>query len=286
MPVKDIICWWSGGATSAVSCNLAISLYGLARCRFIFIDTKNESEDTYRFKLDCEDWYQSGIETIGRVGPGKEFARIQEVWEKYNSLNVANGAICSGTLKRDVRIKWEKENTYSHQVFGFDISESKRALSLSLNYPDSRPVFPLLMYAYTKKDCIQMLSDAGIEIPEPYRMGFSNNNCFQTGCVQGGIGYWKKIQRELPEKFQAMAEMEHKLTDRAGKPVTMSKDQSAEAKQTGLFHVFLSPHPSYPEHKHIGQMSGRDPEPLTECNGFCGTYDLEKAFPEQLTLPL
>lgn len=27
-----------------------------------------------------------------------------------------------------------------------------------------------------------------------YKLGFTNNNCFGTGCVQGGIGYWQKVE--------------------------------------------------------------------------------------------
>lgn len=50
---KDIICWWSGGVTSAVAIWLAIELFGKDRIRIIFIDTFNEHSDTYRFKDDC-----------------------------------------------------------------------------------------------------------------------------------------------------------------------------------------------------------------------------------------
>lgn len=50
-PLK-IIAWWSGDVTSAVACWFIIKLYGLENIRFVFIDTKNESEDTYRFKRD------------------------------------------------------------------------------------------------------------------------------------------------------------------------------------------------------------------------------------------
>jgi len=39
--------------------------------------------------------------------------------------------------------------------------------------------------------------------------------------------------------------------------------------------VFLKPHPDYPNIKDISMMKGRPPEPLFECNGFCGTNDLE-----------
>lgn len=67
-----------------------------------------------------------------------------------------------------------------------------------------------------------------------------------------------------------MAKREHEITDLKGKPVTVCKDQSNEAKKTGRFNVFLLPHPDYPEYKDLSMMKGRQPEPLIECNGFCG----------------
>jgi hypothetical protein len=136
------------------------------------------------------------------------------------------------------------------------------------------------MMGYTKKDCLRIVQEAGIKIPEMYSLGFTNNNCFGTGCVQGGVGYWKKIQREFPDKFEAMALMEHELTEAKGKPVTCLRDQSKSAKElsklvddstTAL--VFLKKHPKYPN-KCLNDMSGRDPEPLMDCNGFCGINDL------------
>ena len=59
-----IICWWSGGVTSAVACRLAIDIYGKDNCRIIFIDTFNEDDDTYRFRDDCQEWYGIEIESI------------------------------------------------------------------------------------------------------------------------------------------------------------------------------------------------------------------------------
>lgn len=103
----------------------------------------------------------------------------------------------------------------------------------------------------------------------PYKMGYQNNNCFKTGCVQGGIGYWQKRQRDFPESFERMASLEHELTNIKGEPVTICKDQ---AKGGGL--VFLKPHPDYPSMKDISMMKGRMPkENLMECNGFCSTKD-------------
>jgi len=188
----DIIYWWSGGVTSAVACKVAIDLFGIHRCRIIMQDTRNESDDTYRFKKDCETWYGRLIEVID--GFGGDYDNIQDVWVKHKSLNVAHGAICSSELKRRVREKWQKTNKYSHQVFGFEFTkkEFNRALSLSANHEKAKPIYPLLMVGYNKGDCIRILESAGIDIPNTYKAGLHNNNCFKTGCVQGGIGYWKK----------------------------------------------------------------------------------------------
>lgn len=261
-----IIAWWSGGIASAVTCRLCIDEYGLKNVRVVFIDTKNEHEDTYRFLEDCEKWYGCKIETLTHP----DYTDIREVWRKYKSLNVATGAICSTILKRRVREMWEKVNDYESQAFGFDTGELNRAKGMALNYPDINPIFPLIEKKISKQKATQIILDAGIIIPEMYILGFSNNNCFGTGCVQGGIGYWQKIQREYPEKFEAMARMEHELTNLKGAPVTMLKDQSK-----GGGKVFLLPNADYPEIKHIGMMKGREPKSLLECNGFCGANDFE-----------
>jgi hypothetical protein len=112
------------------------------------------------------------------------------------------------------------------RYFGFDIGEPKRARSMRLNNSEINPLFPLLLYGYSKSDCVNILQDAGIEIPRAYLMGFNNNNCLKTGCIQGGIGYWQKMRADFPEKFYKMAQIEHDLTNRKGKPVTMLRKQA------------------------------------------------------------
>lgn len=270
---NDIICWWSGGVTSAVACKIAIDLYGVENCRFIFIDTKNEDDDTYRFLKDCEKWYGKEIETITAIDA--KYKSINEVWRKHKSLNVANGAICSSELKRSVREQWQKTNEYEFQVFGFDLDEPKRVKGMVLNHQKAKPIFPLWLYGYTKKDCIRILEEAGIEVPKMYHLGFKNNNCFKTGCVQGGIGYWQKIQREFPEKFDLMAAMEHELTDAKGQPVTMLRT-SKKKNDEKQYPLFLKQHPKYPDLPLFSDQKGREPEPLFECNGMCGINDLEE----------
>lgn len=280
---RDIIAWWSGGITSAVACKKAIDIFGKERVRVIMIDTQNEHPDTYRFKKDCEYWYDLPIEII--TGIGEKYGNIFDVWRKHKSLNTATGAICSTNLKRLVREKWEKENTnYTHQVFGFefDKKEFNRALGMTLNHGKRvKAIYPLLMFGLDKKDCLEIVNQTNIEVPEMYKLGFQNNNCFSTGCVQGGIGYWQKMQRDFPQKFNVMADLEHELTELKGEPVTMLKDQSNDAKEAVKTDkkanlVFLKKHTDYPNHKCLADMSPRKVEPLFECNGMCGINDLSE----------
>ena len=279
--MEKIIAWWSGGVTSTVTCKLCIDLYGLENVRIIFMDTFNEDYDTYRFKKDCEKWYGKEIETVTRIG--KKYENIQEVWYKHKSLNVAGGAICSSELKRELRKEWEKENEFEYQAFGFDLDEVRRVKSMVNNYrKTAKPIFPLLMFGYTKKDCVELLLNEGLRLPNAYELGFLNNNCLKTMCVQGGIGYWQKVKRDFPQKFDDMAKVEHDLTDLKGKPVTMCKDQSKEAKDSDNELVFLKPHPNYPNVKDISMMKGREPKPLMDCNGLgCAIDEMEDRNPTE-----
>ena len=153
MQNKTIICWWSGGITSAVACKLAIEKYGVEKCRVIMLDTENEHSDTYRFLQDCEKWYGLPIDKL----KSSDYNNIQETWYKHLSLNTATGAICSYMLKRRVREKWEKTNSYAHQVFGFefDKKEMNRAKSMEINHPQTRPLFPLIDSQMNKEDCLK-----------------------------------------------------------------------------------------------------------------------------------
>lgn len=260
-----VIAWWSGGVRSAVTCKLCIDWFGAEKVRVVFIDTRNEDDDTYRFKADCEKWYGVPIETIG----SDRYDDIEDVWFEHLSLGLAKGAICSKELKIVVRQQFTKRNKFSFQAFGYDNGETGRANDMKNSNPHLRPIFPLLMSWMSKYDCVKAVQNANtlflsIQLPLTYRLGLENNNCFRTGCVQGGIGYWQWMQKNQPEKFERMAEREHKITDLKGVPVTICKDQS---KGGGL--VFLKSHPRYPEMKDISMMKGRPPEMLIECNGFC-----------------
>lgn len=265
---KNIIVWISGGITSAFCAVLTPKLFPNDNIRFVFIDTGNESKDTYLFNLQIQSYLFKNIEVL----KNEKYQSIQEVWRKFNSLQVASGAICSSELKRSVRIKFEKENEIDYQVFGFDISESGRALRMRGAGVKGKPIFPLLLFGYSKKYCIDRMVEMGFDIPDSYKNGFLNNNCLKTGCVQGGAAYWKKYRSLYPERYKDMVEMERELTRKKGFPVTIIRDQSKKTMINGKRQaVFLEKNPEYPNHKTINDLKTREIKSLVDCNGFCQT---------------
>lgn len=52
-----------------------------------------------------------------------------------------------------------------------------------------------------KDDCYSLLQDAGVKLPEMYRLGFRNNNCI--GCVKAtSAAYWSLVRKVDPVTFK------------------------------------------------------------------------------------
>jgi hypothetical protein len=237
----------------------------------VWQDTKNEDEDTARFRKDCERLYEREIIRLSRfddVNYGPK--NIEEIWLKYLTLNNATGAICSTELKREVREAFQNLKTDYAQVFGFDKNEMRRHTNMRKNYPEINPISPLIDLRMSKADCVRLFHKLGIEPPNAYKYGFKNNNCLKTGCVRGGIGYWQKYKVVFPDRFAAMAQRERTISRLAGRPVTIIRDQTIARKGEP---IFLEPNPDYPEFQHIGMKQGKEPEEMVECHGFCNTIE-------------
>ncbi len=200
-----IIAWFSCGATSAVACKIALSLYD--DVQIYYIETGSAHEDNDRFISDCEKWYGQPIHTIR----SKKYNNVSEVISK-GFINSPHGAACTLQLKKKVRYELEKElKDWDGQVWGFDFckKEINRAIRFKQQYPNNKPLFPLIERKITKSDALGMLWKAGIEIPTMYKLGYDNNNCI--GCPKGGMGYWNKIRKDFPEKFNETAKIERKI---------------------------------------------------------------------------
>lgn len=196
-----VIAWFSCGATSAVACKIALDRD--PETVVAYCDTGSEHADNARFLADCERWLGREIKTLR----SRKFADIWEVFSKTRFLVGVQGARCTTELKKKVRQAFSEPDDL--HVMGFDATEVERAERFTQNNPELRTWFPLIERGLRKADCLDLLREAGIELPAMYRLGYQNNNCI--GCVKGQAGYWNKIRRDFPEVFARMAGVEREL---------------------------------------------------------------------------
>jgi len=201
-----VIGWVSGGAASAVACKLAIAKYGQDRVELIYIDTRTEHPDTARFLADLTRWFNAPITTIAAT----KYADTWSVWQKRQFLRGPQGAPCTEELKRNVRGDLRLP-TNAIQIWGFTLEERRRAGIFQLHHQGEMVCeFPLIAGSVSKADCYALVERAGIKLPEPYLLGFDNNNCIP--CVKAeGAKYWNRIRRNFPEQFARMAKLEREL---------------------------------------------------------------------------
>ena len=199
--MKRIVCWFSCGAASAVATKLAIfenaNAYPLV---IAYTEVIEEHEDNKRFLADCEKWLGQEILILGN---DKYKRSIFETF-KTSAMNIKGSAPCTQKLKKQVRQKFETLN--DRQVFGYTAEEEQRMNRFIDANNDVDIWCPLIEKGLTKEDCLGMLENAKIKLPEMYQLGYHNNNCI--GCVKGGMGYWNKIKVDFPEHFDRMAKLE------------------------------------------------------------------------------
>lgn len=199
------IAWFSGGATSAIACKLALQNYD--DVEIYYIETGSHHPDLLRFKNDCEKWFNKEIKTL--QSPYKDHF---EVFEKTGVISMPNYTPCTKLLKVRPREEFEYNHPeITHYIWGFEYGqkEENRAKKMVERYPQYKHLFPLIDAKLNKESCLMLLEQAKIKVPEMYLKGYHNNNCI--GCVRGGAGYWNKIRVDFPDKFKRMAEIERKI---------------------------------------------------------------------------
>lgn len=206
---QRIVSWFSCGAASACATKIAIEENNASSnpkeliVASIFL--QDEHPDSERFKADCAKWF--GQEIV-ELHSEKYNASVDEVIQKTRYMSGVYGARCTKELKKQVRIDWQRDDDI--HVFGMTSDEAHRIDQLQDNEPELELWAPLIDKGVNKLDCFAMLNDAGIELPEMYKLGYHNNNCI--GCLKaGGAGYWNKIRVDFPEVFERRAHQEKML---------------------------------------------------------------------------
>ena len=235
-----IVCWFSCGAASAVATKLAIAdNAGKLPLIIAYTEVKEEHPDNMRFLKECEKWFGQEIQILGNDFYDRS---IYRVFEK-NYIRTPKGAPCTRALKKQIRERFEEVT--DRQVFGFTAEEQARLDRFIDANNDVNIWTPLIDNGLGKEDCLAMLQNANIQLPEMYRLGYHNNNCI--GCVKGGAGYWNKIRVDFPEHFDRMAKLERFI----GASITKEKGERVYLDE-------LSPNVGdYPKEQNI------------ECSIFC-----------------
>ena len=102
----------SAGAASAIAGKLAQRKHG-DRVVFVYCDTGSESTDNVRFLADLERWYGQPIERI----TSEKYEDTWAVWEDRSYLAGIAGAPCSGALKFEPRVAYQRPG--DTHVFGY-----------------------------------------------------------------------------------------------------------------------------------------------------------------------
>lgn len=195
-----VVAWFSCGASSAIAAKVACERYGAA-CVVVNVNMEaDEHSDNIRFRHDVEKWL--GREILQVSNP--KFSSIDDVFLKTRYIVGPTGAACTKRLKRDVYEAFFQPG--DRNVVGFTSDERDRIAAIEARYPANSYLWLLADVGISKQDCFHILTAAGIELPEMYRLGFNHDNCI--GCVKGGMGYWNKIRKLFPEVFRRRAAVE------------------------------------------------------------------------------
>lgn len=190
--------WFSCGAASAVAAKLAVEKYGDG-CEVVYCDTiRTEHPDNARFFADVEKWIGRKIAVIR----SETYRDIDDVFMKTRYMAGIKGARCTSELKKLPREAFQRSDDI--HIFGYTTDEQKRADDFEDRNPALQVEWLLIDEGVTKAACLARLTEAGIELPEMYKLGFDHNNCL--GCVKAtSPRYWNKVRLHFPETFAKRA---------------------------------------------------------------------------------
>jgi hypothetical protein len=201
--IKPVIAvWFSCGAASAVAAKKTIELYGSTHeIRVINNPIAEEHHDNRRFLKDVEKWL--GLKIESSINSKYPECSATIVWMDRDFMSGPKGAPCTFELKKKARQQWEALNHHDLMVMGFTYDEKVRHENFKKNERDN--ILPVLIdLGLTKNDCFEIIKEAGIELPEIYKMGYPNANCI--GCVKAtSPEYWNHVRKMHPAIFKRRA---------------------------------------------------------------------------------
>lgn len=206
--MQTIAVWFSCGAASAVAALKTIEKYGHSHdVRIINNPVAEEDPDNRRFLLDVEQWIGKKIELA--VNSKYPSCSCVDVWADRRFMSGPMGAPCTMELKKKARKEWEHQHNPDWHVLGFTYDEKNRHERFILTEREN--LLPVLIEEkITKKQCFDIISSAGIQLPSVYLRGYPNANCI--GCVKAtSATYWNHVRQQDPEIFRQRSEQSREI---------------------------------------------------------------------------
>jgi 3'-phosphoadenosine 5'-phosphosulfate sulfotransferase (PAPS reductase)/FAD synthetase len=203
---KTIVVWFSCGAASAVAAKITLELYG-EHNNVLIVNTpiQQEHHDNQRFLQDIQQKLQHPILTA--INPEYPHGSITEIFDQIGLMKNREFAPCTHYLKVQSRFHFEKTHKIDYHVMGFTVDEWERQKKFSMMERKSLPV--LVSQLTTKKECFDIISKWGVQLPEMYKLGFKNSNCM--GCVKASSpAYWNMIRKYFPDVFEQRVQQSRK----------------------------------------------------------------------------
>jgi len=196
-----IVVWFSCGAASAVAAKKTIEKYGhMCKIHVVNNYVKEEDSDNVRFLKDVERWLNIKIEQA--VNSKYKACSIIEVFDDRRYMSGIEGAPCTMELKKKARYEWEIKNRVDWTVLGFTKEEKGRFNKFRIN---ERPASIHVLENISKGECFEIITNAGIKLPDMYLLGYPNANCI--GCVKAtSPTYWNHVRKVHPEVFKERAD--------------------------------------------------------------------------------
>jgi hypothetical protein len=189
---------FSGCVGSWAAAKRVAAKHGTDGLVLLFVDVKMEDEDLYRFI------HEAAADVGGELVVIAEGRTPWQVFEDERYIGNSRVDPCSRVLKREILDKWRDEHcdpeiTTIH--VGIDWTEKHRLDRLQKYVAPWRYEAPLIGPPYhTKREMLQELTAAGIEIPRLYKLGFAHNNCGGF-CVKAGHSHFRHLLATLPERY-------------------------------------------------------------------------------------
>jgi hypothetical protein len=221
--MKHIVSF-STGLSSAITSVRVLEKYPDAE--LVFMDTKFEDSDNYRFMDDFEKKFGVEITMIVEGRTPYEVSRAQHV------IPNSRVAPCTRRLKTEPFQKYLKTLNDEVTIYiGYDFSEVHRCEATTRNYGELGYAvdYPLLWKPIeTRRYSDVVRNDWGIEPPRMYQMGYTHANCGGR-CVKQGQGDWIRTLINFSYRFGEIESWEKSMRkNETNKDYAILKHQTPE----------------------------------------------------------